>query len=329
MSILSFNGGGPQTFSFTDSNYGDNSGSLTFEIYYLGNMLVHGLNGFYRYNISASGGQYIFRNCRLRWMWSTDDVTIIVDTPITPIFTQVAPICINTSAPTLPTTSDNGVTGTWSPSTINTSTAGTSTYTFTPDAGLCATTTTMDITIDPAIQSTFAQLGAYCVGDTPDVLLGTSIEGITGTWSPAVISTASSGTSTYTFTIDAGQCALGTTMDVDITAPTTPTFTQVGPICINTSAPTLPTTSDNGVTGTWSPSTINTSTAGTSTYTFTPDAGLCATTTTMDIEIISLPTVDAGRSRDKLCCQCKRCTNWFSSCSRKYIIGHLLRFVRR
>ena len=74
----------------------------------------------------------------------------------------------------------------------------------------------MDITIDPAIQSTFAQLGAYCVGDTPDVLLSTSIEGITGTWSPAVV--CSSGTSTYTFTIDAGQCALGTTMDVILSA---------------------------------------------------------------------------------------------------------------
>ena len=282
-----FNGGGPQTFSFTDSNYGDNSGSLTFEIYYLGNISWSTGSTDFTDTISPPVGTNTYSvtvdyggGCV-----ATDDVTIIVDTPITPTFTQVAPICINTSAPTLPTTSDNGVTGTWSPSTINTSTSGTSTYTFTPDAGLCATTTTMDITIDPAIQSTFAQLGAYCVGDTPDVLLGTSIEGITGTWSPAVISTASSGTSTYTFTIDAGQCALGTTMDVDITAPTTPTFTQVPPICINTSAPTLPTTSDNGVTGTWSPSTINTSTSGTSTYTFTPDAGLCATTTTMDITI--------------------------------------------
>ena len=159
----------------------------------------------------------------------------------------------------------------------------------------------MDITIDPAIQSTFVQLGAYCVGDTPDALLSTSIEGITGTWSPALISTATSGTSTYTFTIDAGQCALGTTMDVDITAPTSPTFTQIAPICINTSAPTLPTTSDNGVTGTWSPSTISTSTAGTSTYTFTPDAGLCATTTTMEIEIISLPIVDAGVDQEITC----------------------------
>ena len=65
--------------------------------------------------------------------------------------------------------------------------------------------------IDPAIQSTFAQLGTYCVGDTPDVLLSTSIllmldnahyNGYNNRsyWSPAVVSTASSGTSTYTFT---------------------------------------------------------------------------------------------------------------------------------
>ena len=52
--------------------------------------------------------------------------------------------------------------------------------------------------------------------------------------------------------------------------------------------------SNEGFTGTWSPSTINASTAGMSTYTFTPDIGLCATTTTMDIEIVSLPIVDPG-----------------------------------
>ena len=105
----------------------------------------------------------------------------------------------------------------------------------------------MDITIDPAIQSTFAQLGAYCVGDTPDVLAHPWR--VLGTWSPAIVNALQvPRTNAYTFTIDAGQCALGTTMDIDITAPTTPTFTQVAPICINTSAPTLPTTSNNGVT---------------------------------------------------------------------------------
>ena len=210
-------------------------------------------------------------------------IDVIVNT--VPTFTQIAPICINAAASALSTTSDNGVTGTWSPATISTTTAGTSTYTFTPDAGLCATTTTMDITIDPAVQSTFTQLGTYCEGDTPGALLGTSLEGITGSWAPATISTTTAGTSTYTFTIDAGQCALGTTMDVEIIPPTAPTFTQIAPICINGAAPPLSTTSDNGVTGSWSPSVISTAAAGTSTYTFTPDAGLCATTATMDITI--------------------------------------------
>ena len=51
------------------------------------------------------------------------------------------------TAPALPTTSNNGITGTWSPATINTATVGTTTYTFTPAAGQCGTTTTMSIVI--------------------------------------------------------------------------------------------------------------------------------------------------------------------------------------
>ncbi|MDC1202972.1 gliding motility-associated C-terminal domain-containing protein, partial [Crocinitomicaceae bacterium] len=230
---------------------------------------------------------------------TTMDVEIIA--PTIPTFTQIAPVCINGSASAFSTTSDNGITGTWSPAIINTAVAGTSTYTFTPDAGICATTTTMDITIDPAIQSTFTQLGTYCVGDTPGALLNTSLEGLTGTWSPVTINTATPGTSTYTFAIDAGQCALGTTMDVDITAPTTPTFTQIAPICINAVAAALPSISNNGVSGTWLPATINTTVAGTITYTFTPDVGLCATVTTMDVDIIALPFVDAGTDQVITC----------------------------
>ena len=226
---------------------------------------------------------------------TTMDVEIIA--PTLPAFTQIAPICLNTASPTLPVTSDNGITGTWSPSVINTSASGTSTYTFTPDLGLCATITTMDITIDPAVQSTFTQLGTYCEGDTPGLLSGTSLEGITGTWSPTTISTTAGGTITYSFTNDAGQCALGTTMDVEIIAPTLPAFTQIAPICLNTASPTLPVTSDNGITGTWSPSVINTSASGTSTYTFTPDLGLCATITTMDLEIADPPLIDAGTNQ--------------------------------
>ena len=90
-------------------------------------------------------------------------------------------------------------------------------------------------------------------------------------------------------------------MDVDITAPTVPTFTQIQPMCINVAATNLPTTSNNGVDGSWNPSAINTSASGITTYTFTPNSGICATTTTMDIEIVSPPFVDAGPDQTITC----------------------------
>src|SRR5690606_4523669 len=100
---------------------------------------------------------------------------------------------------------------------------------------------------------------------------------------PAVINTASAGTTTYTFTPDAGQCATATaTMDITISASITPTFDVVDPICSGAALAALPTTSNNGITGTWAPALDNTQTT---TYTFTPDPGQCATTTTLQIVV--------------------------------------------
>ena len=165
--------------------------------------------------------------------------------------------------------------------------------------GSCVSIINVSAVVVVNLQTTpsFTQLGTYCEGDTPGLLSGTSLEGITGTWSPTTISTTAGGTITYSFTNDAGQCALGTTMDVEIIAPTLPAFTQIAPICLNAASPTLPVTSDNGITGTWSPSVINTSASGPSTYTFTPDLGLCATITTMDLEIADPPLIDAGTNQ--------------------------------
>ena len=73
-------------------------------------------------------------------------MTITVNPNVTPTFTAVAPICSGAALAALPTTSNNGITGTWSPALNNTATT---TYTFTPTAGLCATTTTMTITVNP------------------------------------------------------------------------------------------------------------------------------------------------------------------------------------
>lgn len=74
------------------------------------------------------------------------NVVITTPPPVIPTFTPVAPICTGGTLNPLPTTSNNGITGTWAPALNNTVTT---TYTFTPAAGQCATTTTMTITVNP------------------------------------------------------------------------------------------------------------------------------------------------------------------------------------
>ena len=217
---------------------------------------------------------------------TTATLNITIDVQISPVFTAIDPLCVNAAAPALPATSNNGITGTWTPAVINTSVIGTTTYTFTPAAGQCATAaTTLDITVIPTVTPTFAVIASICSGSVAPVLPTTSINGITGTWSPAVVSNTVSGT--YTFTPDAGQCATTATIDVTITPNITPIFAAIAPICSGTAAPVLPTTSLNGITGTWTPAVVSNITSGT--YTFTPDGGQCATATTLDITVT--PTV--------------------------------------
>lgn len=71
---------------------------------------------------------------------------ITVANSVTPTFSFPTSICNGTLAPTLPLISDNGVAGTWSPSTINNSASAS--YTFTPSGG-CAIPITVNITIAP------------------------------------------------------------------------------------------------------------------------------------------------------------------------------------
>ncbi len=70
---------------------------------------------------------------------------------VLPAFVPVASICSGGTLASLPTTSTNGITGTWSPALDNTATT---TYTFTPNAGQCATTASLTITVNPNITNT-------------------------------------------------------------------------------------------------------------------------------------------------------------------------------
>ena len=224
-------------------------------------------------------------------------LNIILTPEVIPTFDAIGPLCQNSTPPTLPTSSTNSpaITGTWNAA-ISTASPGTTVYTFTPDPDQCATTTTLNIEVTPEVTPTFATIGPLCENSSAPSLPATSIEGITGTWSPAAISTTATGTTTYTFTPDnPNQCAIPATLDIEVTPEVTPTFTAIGPLCENSSAPSLPATSIEGITGTWSPAAISTTTTGTTTYTFTPDDPLqCAIPATLDILINPLPVISVS-----------------------------------
>ncbi|RQO32325.1 hypothetical protein DBR32_01575 [Taibaiella sp. KBW10] len=80
----------------------------------------------------------------------------------TPLFTQIAPYCSGATMMALPSTSNNGITGSWSPAINNTATT---TYTFTPAAGQCALgTQTMTVHINPAPAG--IQTATVCYGQS-------------------------------------------------------------------------------------------------------------------------------------------------------------------
>ncbi|MDR6969685.1 hypothetical protein J2X31_003719, partial [Flavobacterium arsenatis] len=102
---------------------------------------------------------------------------------IIPTFTQVPSICQGETLSALPVTSNNGITGTWSPALDN---MATTTYTFTPNAGQCAGSASMTITVNASVVPSFTSVNPICQGEALSALPVTSNNGIAGTWSPAL-----------------------------------------------------------------------------------------------------------------------------------------------
>jgi gliding motility-associated-like protein len=203
---------------------------------------------------------------------------ITVNQLTTPLFNPIVSFCSGTISPALALTSNNNITGTWNPTSISNTIS--ETYTFTPTAGQCASTTTLDVTIIPIETPTFNPIPDVCYGTSAPSLISTSNNGYSGTWNPAIISNTASGT--YTFTPNTGQCASITTLDVIVTI-IQPSFTITNSICVNATAPLLPTTSNNGITGSWNPATVDN--LATANYTFTPDPDQCAPTKIITITV--------------------------------------------
>ena len=182
--------------------------------------------------------------------------------------------------------------------TPNQSLAGTYvvTYTIPPGVDPMFETTTI-VTINNNFLPQFAQIAPICVNSQAPALPTTSMDGVTGSWSPPVIETQIVGTDLYLFTPDAGQCASSQTISITVSSSIEPTFAFSSSTVCSGNAPVLPTVSTNGISGTWSPSTVTTS----GTYTFTPDPNQCATTATTTFQVNPAPTAMFSFSSMTVC----------------------------
>lgn len=225
-------------------------------------------------------------------------ITVNTTPTITPTFAAIPTICTNSVVTPFPTTSTNGIQGTWSPAPNNQVATN---YTFTPNAGQCAVMISATVAVAQPVTPIFNSVTQICIGSTLAPLPTTSFNGIVGTWSPALNNME---TTTYTFTPAAGQgCTPTTLTTLTITVDTgrIPAFTQRTPICSGEIMAALPTSSNNGVPGVWSPALNNTTTTE---YTFTPSAfpGLCSSTvlTKMTIVVNATPDVPSGNPTQQL-----------------------------
>ncbi|TVR81263.1 MAG: hypothetical protein EA409_07120 [Saprospirales bacterium] len=141
------------------------------------------------------------------------EITILQ--PEEPEFDLVAEYCMDDTAQSLPNVSDNDIPGSWSPANINTSAAGTTTYTFTPNPDECANPFELQVIVHPAPAAIAENDGPYCEED--EINLNSS-GGTSYSWegpdgfiadeqNPIISNANSSMAGTYTVTVtDANGC---------------------------------------------------------------------------------------------------------------------------
>jgi gliding motility-associated-like protein len=201
--------------------------------------------------------------------------TVFVAPNFTPSFGLPSALCVG-AAYTLPSISNEGLSGSWSQPFNNQQTTS---YTFTPSStGLtaisqgvvCPVSGVYTIGINTPVTPTFTLPDSICAGATVTLPL-VSNNGVNGTWAPAF---DNQNTTTYTFTPAASQCPITVQQTIVVSTLYDPAFSLPTTICQN-EVLTLPLISDNGVAGTWTPS-FSSQQSGSFSYVFQPAAAVCA-----------------------------------------------------
>ncbi|MCB9350009.1 MAG: SprB repeat-containing protein [Lewinellaceae bacterium] len=232
---------------------------------------------------------------------ATTNVT--VNPATTPVFNPVGPLCETGAPVSLPTTSQNGITGNWAGAGVTNNSfnpaavgSGSFTLTFNPGPGQCASTATLNILVNAAVSPNLTPIGPFCTGD-PTVPLPTTVGGITGNWTGSLVTNnifnpGSAGNWTVTFTPTPGQCAVSNSLMVLITPAVTPMLTPQGPFCSTDPPANLPTT-QSGVMGSWigngvtGGNTFNPSQTGSGSFqlTFIPGPAECANNNSISVMV--------------------------------------------
>jgi hypothetical protein len=243
---------------------------------------------------------------------ASDNTSIVVVAPVTPVITAPTQICVSSSPEIL--TADL-VGGSWSgpgvsPSgNFNPSAAGVGgayaiTYTLND---VCLSSSTVNITVLDQPVVTITDLPAPLCANGAPVVLSASLPG--GSWSGIGVNTISgvfspssavNGPNTIIYTIG-GVCSATDNTLINVLAAPSVSITQGNPFCLNslntflTANPAGGTWSGTGIldplTGSFSPSTAG---VGPTTITYTFTSAPCTVTATSNVVVNPLPTVFAG-----------------------------------
>lgn len=170
-------------------------------------------------------------------MINVTSFTSLSGSGVIPQFAAITPVCAGTSV-TLPTTSLNGISGSWSPAFNNTASQ---TYTFTPTVG-CATETTLSVTVNPipiilsTTPATRCGTGTVLLGASCDVgtlnwydqPVGGTLLGIGTAFTTPSISAA---TSYYVEAANGSCTSARTTVTASVTTTATPTANSNQEFC--------------------------------------------------------------------------------------------------
>lgn len=222
---------------------------------------------------------------------------IVVNPNITPSFAPIAAICSGSAFPALPATSTNGITGTWSPAPNN---IQTTTYTFTPTAGLCVLPATISVVVNPLPSLSIANTPNTTVLNCSQTTISLSAVGSGSfAWANGVIPISTGPTisvttpGTYTLgVLDQNGCASTTSITItqDISVPVALIQNVTGTNNLNCNTTSIELNASGGDSYSWSNGTtvlastsnLTVTAAGTYTVTATGTNG-CIDTATITI----------------------------------------------